>query len=251
MNIESIIKIASEAGNIIMNVYNNSDFNVEMKSDDSPLTIADKRANDFICHELNQQFSNIPIISEEIKNIDYSERSNWNECFIVDPLDGTKEFIKKNDEFTVNIAYIKDGVPVSGVVYAPALNLLYYTDGINAFRKVDDQIDKLPLKSTDRAYTVVASKSHLNEETQNFVNNLKQSHPDLELKSIGSSLKFCLIAQGEADIYPRLGPTMEWDTAAAHAICRASGVNVLVHELNTPLLYNKENLLNPFFICTR
>jgi 3'(2'), 5'-bisphosphate nucleotidase len=251
MKIDIITKIATEAGSIIMDIYNNSDFNVEMKSDNSPLTVADKRANAYICSELKRLYPSIPIISEEIKNIDYSQRLNWDECFIVDPLDGTKEFIKKSDEFTVNIALVRKGVPSMGVVYAPALGLLYYTDGNNAFRESDNKVEKLPLNTINRPYTVVASKSHLNVETEEFVNNLKKDHPNLESKSIGSSLKFCLIAQGDADIYPRLGPTMEWDTAAADAICRASGAKVLIHELNTPLLYNKENLLNPFFICTR
>lgn len=252
MNTDVLIAIAREAGSIIMNVYGEDDFSVETKNDDSPVTIADKLADEYICRELKKHFPNIPIISEESKYLEFTERKDWSECFIVDPLDGTKEFIKRNGDFTVNIAYAQNGKTVDGVVYAPVLDLLYYTNEGKAYREKNGNKQVLPLEQNDsRPFTIVASKSHLNQDTQDYVDNMRNKFPDLELKSIGSSLKFCLVAQGDADLYPRLGPTMEWDTAAAHAICNASGHEVVTFDQNKDLHYNKENFLNPFFLVRR
>jgi len=245
---QDIVKIAKDAGKAIMQVYNQN-FDVEYKEDNSPLTLADKRSNDIIEQGLNNLTLNFPILSEEGRSILYRERKNWEYLWLVDPLDGTKEFIKKNDEFTVNIALIYKDTPVLGVVFAPALNVCYWAKkGDGAFK--DGQ--RLPLKIADQraAYKIVASRSHMSDNTQVFIDSIITSKKK-ELISIGSSLKICLVAEGEADIYPRLGPTMEWDTGAAHAIVNESG-KVLAKYIKTntkeELVYNKENLLNQWFI---
>lgn len=258
--IDIAIQASLEAGEEIMNVYNTSNFEVETKNDDSPLTIADKRANDIIISYLKQ--TDIPIISEENKQMKFSERKKWNKCWIVDPLDGTKEFIKKNGEFTVNIALVEDGIPILGVLYVPDFKTLYFTEVPNkkAFKvvlkkhktPVDDVLKNAyeikPVKNKDKA-RIVGSRSHLNEETQKFIDTISEKE-EVEIVSKGSSLKFCLVAEGKADLYPRYAPTMEWDTAAGHAICKAVGVTVTALPANTPLNYNKENLLNPWFLVS-
>ena len=253
------IKASLEAGEEIMKVYA-SDFEVETKDDESPLTIADKRANNIIISYLKQ--TNIPIISEENKQIDFSERKKWEQCWIVDPLDGTKEFVKRNGEFTVNIALVKDGVPIMGVIYVPDSKTLYFArvDTNKSFKVIlenhDTSLDEIfknvseikPQKNDDVA-RIVGSRSHLNEETEKFINTISENE-EVEIVSKGSSLKFCLIAEGKADLYPRFAPTMEWDTAAGHAICLAVGVSVIELPATTPLQYNKENLLNPWFLVS-
>jgi len=197
-----------------------------------------------IVQELALKYPDIPMLSEEGKSIPYEERKGWGLFWLIDPLDGTKEFIKKNGEFTVNIALISDGAPVLGVVYAPILNLCYYAkSGEGAYK---DGV-RLPCAKSD-VFTVVASKSHNNEETEKFIESMKKECPNLQTKSIGSSLKLCLVAEGVADIYPRVAPTMEWDTAAAHAIVRESGKKVVDFSTREELSYNKENLLNPSFL---
>jgi 3'(2'), 5'-bisphosphate nucleotidase len=243
--IENIKQIALEAGETVMQIYK-KDFTVEYKDDKSPLTEADKAANEIICSRLKELYPNIPLMSEENKEIDYETRKNWEYYWCIDPIDGTKEFIKKNDEFTVNIALIHRSSPVLGVVYAPAINEMY------SAKKWEGSFlngKKLPLKTNtnknEKLY-VVASKSHLSEETQQFIDALDAK--EIEQVSRGSSLKLCMIASGEADIYPRLAPTMEWDTAAADAIVREAGKMAYQFENNEPMLYNKENLLNPWFI---
>jgi len=243
--IEDIKQIALEAGETVMQIYK-KDFTVEYKDDKSPLTEADKAANEIICSRLKELYPNIPLMSEENKEIDYETRKNWEYYWCIDPIDGTKEFIKKNDEFTVNIALIHRSSPVLGVVYAPAINEMYSAKkGEGSFLNGK----KLPLKTNtninEKLY-VVASKSHLSEETQQFIDALDTK--EIEQVSRGSSLKLCMIASGEADIYPRLAPTMEWDTAAADAIVREAGKMTYQFENNEPMLYNKENLLNPWFI---
>jgi 3'(2'), 5'-bisphosphate nucleotidase len=257
-NLEIAILATLEAGNEIMNVYN-SEFKVELKDDKSPLTEADKRGNDKINTYLIP--TNIPIISEENKQTDYSERKNWIECWIVDPLDGTKEFVKRNGEFTVNIALIKNGKPSLGVIYVPVKKELYYADvDIRTVFKaklerhdtsISEVIDKSKVispKTNFNKIRVVGSRSHMSEETMSFIEKLKEENKkDIEIVSKGSSLKFCLVAEGEADVYPRFAPTMEWDTAAGQAICEAAGVKVISLETNMELLYNKESLLNPWF----
>jgi len=248
INIQDIVTIAKEAGNAIMQVYK-QDFEVEYKKDSSPLTMADKKANDIIEDGLNQLSVNLPILSEEGKDIPYEERKHWEYFWLVDPLDGTKEFIKKNGEFTVNIALIHKDAPVLGVVYAPALDICYWAkQSEGAFK--DGQ--RLPLKTESQreAYKIVASRSHMSDETQAFIDDI-DTDKEKELISIGSSLKICLVAEGEADIYPRLGPTMEWDTGAAHAVVNESNKKLQKYKNNkfTPHLYNKSDLLNQWFIA--
>ena len=244
INIENIVAIARQAGDIIMDIYK-KDFVVEYKGDNSPLTEADTAANKVICEALIELYPSIPILSEENKVIPYAERKEWEYYWCIDPIDGTKEIIKKNGEFTVNIALIKGNTPVLGVVYAPALNDIYYSNGKESFK--NDQ--KLPLKVNDNPKEklfVVASKSHLSSETQEFIDNLDTK--SIEQVSKGSSLKLCMVAEGIADIYPRLAPTMEWDTAAADAIVRCAGKMTYQFELKEPVIYNKQDLLNPWFV---
>jgi 3'(2'), 5'-bisphosphate nucleotidase len=250
IDIQDIVTIAKEAGKAIMQVYK-QDFEVEYKQDSSPLTLADKKANDIIEAGLNKLSVNLPILSEEGNDIPYKDRKDWEYFWLVDPLDGTKEFVKKNDEFTVNIALIHKDTPVLGVVYAPALDVCYWAkqnDG--AFK--DGQ--KLPLKTESQrnTYKIVASRSHMSDETQTFIDAI-DTDKEKEIISIGSSLKICLVAEGEADIYPRLGPTMEWDTGAAHAVVREADKKIYSYEqieVNnyTCIKYNKENLLNQWFV---
>ncbi|RXJ68978.1 3'(2'),5'-bisphosphate nucleotidase [Halarcobacter ebronensis] len=245
INIEDIKNIAIEGGKAVMEIYR-EDFDVHYKEDSSPLTKADLQANEIICNSLKQLYPNIPIMSEENSQIDFENRKNWECYFCIDPIDGTKEFIKKNGEFTINIALIEKNSPVLGVVYAPALSDLYWAKkGEGAYKNGQ----KLPLKfnenKEERLY-VVASKSHLSKETQEFIDSLDTK--EVIQVSKGSSLKLCMIASGEADIYPRLTPTMEWDTAAADAIVRESGKMTYQFENKKTLVYNKKNLLNPWFI---
>jgi len=247
INIQDIITIAKEAGDAIMQVYKQN-FEVEYKQDNSPLTLADKKANDIIETGLKQLSVNFPILSEEGKSIPYEDRKYWEYFWLVDPLDGTKEFVKKNDEFTVNIALIYKDTPVLGVVYAPALDVCYWSkQDEGAFK--DGQ--KLPLKTESQrnTYKIVASRSHMSDETQTFIDAI-DTQKEKELISIGSSLKICLVAEGEADIYPRLGPTMEWDTGAAHAVVGEAGftINRYNNLIFGEHLYNKINLINDWFI---
>ncbi|WP_299332766.1 3'(2'),5'-bisphosphate nucleotidase CysQ [uncultured Psychroserpens sp.] len=261
-NLEIAIRASLKAGEVIMQVYDTA-FDVEIKDDKSPLTEADKRANDIINSFLKP--TAIPIISEENKQIDFSTRKNWDMCWIVDPVDGTKEFIKRNGEFTVNIALVKNGVPQLGVIYVPASKTLYYANNnLNVAHKINlsshdasmsDILDKStllqPKKNETNVVGVVGSRSHMSQETLDYVESVKKSGKDVNIVSKGSSLKFCLVAEGSADVYPRFAPTMEWDTAAGQAICNAVGVDVISKETNQSLLYNKENLLNPWFIVSK
>ena len=259
-NLKLAITAAIQAGEVIMRVYE-APLEIEYKDDDSPLTRADKESNEKINSFLRP--TGIPIISEENRQIDYSIRKHWNTCWIVDPVDGTKEFIKRNGEFTVNIALVKRGIPQIGVIYVPATKEIYYADVSNKLAKkvtlndhkfdIDSiQNNSTPLKPKKDKTTikVVGSRSHMNEETQNFVENLKNEGNHVDIVSKGSSLKFCLVAEGKADVYPRYAPTMEWDTAAGQAICNAVGVEVISKTTNQPLEYNKENLLNPWFLVS-
>lgn len=254
------VQAAVAAGKAILEIYEGEDFEVEKKSDQSPLTLADRKAHKLITSALKK--TDIPVLSEEGREIPYMNRSWWSEFWLVDPLDGTKEFIKRNGEFTVNIALIEEGKARFGVVYAPALKTLYIgLDGKGAwscnkeknFKQAFEYLvqlgDALPcVKEDPDNFRVVASRSHYNQETSDFVEALDRGGKQLKLVNSGSSLKLCMVASGEADIYPRLGPTMEWDTAAAHAIVKASGKNVYRVDNGQELEYNKENLLNPFFV---
>ena len=247
IDIQDIVTIAKEAGDAIMQIYK-QDLEVEYKQDNSPLTLADKKANVIIETGLNKLSVNFPILSEEGKEIPYEDRRHWEYFWLVDPLDGTKEFVKKNGEFTVNIALIYKDAPVLGVVYAPALDVCYWAkQDEGAFK--DGQ--KLPLKTVDQrnTYKIVASRSHMSDETQAFIDTI-DTDKEKELISIGSSLKICLVAEGEADIYPRLGPTMEWDTGAAHALVIESGSNLQKYKNSkySKHKYNKKNLLNQWFL---
>jgi len=253
INIKKIENIAKKAGSAVMEIYS-SDFEVEYKDDKSPLTIADKRANEIICSALTKLYPDIPILSEENRAIPYEDRKDWDYYWCIDPIDGTKEFIKRNGEFTINIALIHNR-PIAGVVYAPAIDILYSAmEGKGAYRnevKLPIEINNQPQKYL----RVVASKSHLSTETQEYIDRLSKTTQNIEQVSKGSSLKLCMVAEGSADIYPRMAPTMEWDTAAADAIVRESGA--MTYRLNEKceiegeLLYNKENLLNPWFVVRR
>jgi 3'(2'), 5'-bisphosphate nucleotidase len=247
IDLEKIVTIAEEAGSAIMEIYKR-DFSIEYKDDKSPLTEADIKANEIICSKLQELYPNIPIMSEENKQTVYETRKNWEYYWCIDPIDGTKEFIKKNDEFTINIALIHKDTPVLGVVYAPAIDEMYKAkQGEGSFKNNE----KLPLyanETPEKKLSVVASKSHLSEETQEFINNLQAEN--IEQVSKGSSLKLCMVAEGIADIYPRLAPTMEWDTAAADAIVRESGKMTCQFENNIPMVYNKKDLLNPWFVVS-
>lgn len=238
-------KAAFEAGLEILKVYK-KDFKVTYKKDDSPLTIADQRANDIIEKLLSE--TNIPILSEEGKQIDFKERKNWNLLWIVDPLDGTKEFVKKNGEFTVNIALIKDGSPIIGVIYVPVSGCIYYASSSGTFKEHNGAKKQLPMIKKERNFRVVGSRSHLSLETENYIDKLRKEKGEIEIVSMGSSLKICLVAEGFADVYPRFAPTMEWDTAAGHAIAKYAGKNLIDLETNSEMIYNRPILKNNWFI---
>ncbi|MBQ6226849.1 MAG: 3'(2'),5'-bisphosphate nucleotidase CysQ [Bacteroidaceae bacterium] len=256
------------AGREIMRIYNDpsQDFGIEMKADNSPLTLADKASHECIVERLKP--SGYPILSEEGVQIPYEERKDWHRLWIVDPLDGTKEFIKRNGEFTVNIALIEDGRPILGIIFAPTLGTVYGgIVGWGARRVEGINLDDLDVPVTQRkepltfyslpqqamldhmGLNVVASRSHMNPETEEYITKLREAntHP-VNIVSKGSSLKMCLVAEGSADVYPRFAPTMEWDTAAGDAICRACGKQVLDYKTGLPLTYNKQDLHNPWFI---
>ncbi len=258
-----LLKIAISAsivaGKEILKIYN-TDFDVEYKADESPLTMADKNANDVIMSFLVD--TGIPVLSEEGRSITYEERKDWNELWIVDPLDGTKEFVKKNDEFTVNIALIRNNKPVMGVVYAPVLDELYFGDEVEGAYKLNDashKIDnlnqvislatKLSSNNTKSYFGIVASRSHLTQETTNYIDEISKGKENVEIVSKGSSLKIVMIAEGIADVYPRFAPTSEWDTAAGHAVVLASGGRIVqAASQNDEVVYNKDDILNPWFI---
>ncbi|SDQ14434.1 3'(2'),5'-bisphosphate nucleotidase CysQ [Flagellimonas zhangzhouensis] len=255
------VQASIEAGQEIMKIYDSVDFGTELKKDDSPLTQADLESNKVIMSYLIN--TDIPIISEENKNLDFDQRKDWELCWMVDPLDGTKEFIKRNGEFTVNIALISNCKPILGVIYVPVSKELYLGNVAQnkSYKIVLNDSLSLPndifaseyllettTNSNQSVVRVVGSRSHMNEETENYIQHLKDDGKEVEIVSKGSSLKFCIVAEGKADIYPRVAPTMEWDTAAGHAICTAMGLKVTNWETGEDLKYNKENLLNPYFL---
>jgi 3'(2'), 5'-bisphosphate nucleotidase len=244
-------RLAIEAGDKIMEIYNSDDFDVKVKSDDSPVTAADEAADALISAGLRAEFPDVMLVTEEQAD---SHKAKGDTFLIVDPLDGTKEFVHRRGDFTVNIAYVKDGVPQRGVVYAPAKSRMFFTKadgqaveetGDFALDTIGDTTEINVADSDNAALMVVASKSHRDQATDDYINkyNVKDS------KSAGSSLKFCLVATGEADIYPRVGRTMEWDTAAGHAVLLGAGGNVVRFDDHTPLTYGKEDFANPFFIA--
>lgn len=260
------VDAALRAGEKILSIYNDpkSDFEIERKADNSPLTIADRKAHETIALILKE--TPFPVLSEEGKHMDYAIRKDWTTLWIVDPLDGTKEFIKRNGEFTVNIALVYEGIPVLGVIYLPVKRELYFAEeSLGAYKlsgitALDDaaSLDKLiassvrlPQPDSRNRFVIVASRSHLTPETEMYIDEMKRQHEDVELISSGSSIKICLVAEGKADVYPRFAPTMEWDTAAGHAIARAAGMEVYQAGEEEPLQYNKEDLLNPWFIVEK
>lgn len=256
--LEIAIKASLKAGKRIMEIYEHEDFEIDFKGDDSPLTKADLASHEIIMSYLKD--TDIPVLSEEGKDIPYEERKQWNQLWIVDPIDGTKEFIKRNGEFTVNIALVENQVPVLGVIYLPAIKELYYASTeVGSYKAVNitaaDDIGtvekaatKLPLVLQKTTYTVVASKSHLSPETEDYIASLQKEYGEVACISKGSSLKLCMVAEGQADCYPRFAPTMEWDTAAGQAICTNAGKKVYDYTVNEELLYNREQLLNNWFL---
>mgnify|MGYP001794237292 CR=1 FL=1 len=245
-------QLALEAGDKIMEIYEADDFDVRSKSDESPVTEADEAADALISAGLRLSFPNIALVTEEQSD---THDLNVTDFLIVAPLDGTKEFIHRRGDFTVNIALVESGTPKRGVVYAPAKNRLFYTlpDGssveeIGPFDKAQaGQVTPINVSKPDMsALMVVASKSHRDQATDDYINRYQVK----DSKSAGSSLKFCLVATGEADFYPRLGRTMEWDTAAGHAVLNGAGGRVLRLDDLTPLVYGKDTFANPFFVAT-
>lgn len=250
------IGAAIKAGDAILEIYNTT-FTVESKEDNSPLTLADKAAHEVIMNEL--EVLGDPILSEEGKHVAYQIRKNWKSLWIVDPLDGTKEFVKRNGEFTVNIAWVHEGYPVLGIIYVPVTRELFFASkGQGAYKFVAAQGVKLEelithaqaLKSisVDDTCRIVASRSHMSPETEDFISVKKKEYAMVETVSKGSSLKFCLIAEGLADVYPRFAPTMEWDTAAGQILVEEVGKSLVDCTTGQRMVYNRENLLNNWFL---
>ncbi|PYC47497.1 3'(2'),5'-bisphosphate nucleotidase [Litorivita pollutaquae] len=244
-------RLALLAGDKIMEIYNSDDFEVKTKSDDSPVTAADEAADALISAGLRAAFPDVMLVTEEQAD---THDSTGKTFLIVDPLDGTKEFVHRRGDFTVNIAYVENGTPTRGVVYAPAKDRMFFTDSSGDSYEETAPFDPakvgelVPIKVSDannEALLVVASKSHRDQATDDYINKYAVA----DMKSAGSSLKFCLIATGEADIYPRVGRTMEWDTAAGHAVLHGAGGKVVRFDDHSPLVYGKDGYANPFFIA--
>jgi 3'(2'), 5'-bisphosphate nucleotidase len=268
MHLDKLISIAAEAGAAISEVYHTK-FEVSYKEDCSPLTLADQRSHAIILDRLQGLSPRFPVLSEEGRDIPYAERREWEYFWLVDPLDGTKEFVKRNGEFTVNIALIHGNRPVVGMIYVPEKRTFYFAaEGLGAYKLAGDTIPpnerssedllrnarRLPLGAgtgkDSRSLTIIGSRSHASKEFEKFITTLKEKHPDVTILSAGSSLKFCLVAEGTADVYPRFGPTMEWDTAAGQCIVEESG-GVVVDRSGKRFSYNKESLLNTdFVVCS-
>lgn len=261
IDLEKIASIAKEAGEAVMRIYT-EDFKVSYKEDNSPLTSADLKANEIILKRLSENYPSLPTLSEESETVPYEVRKHWQYYWCIDPIDGTKEFVKKSGEFTINIALIHKNEPVLGVVYAPVLNVLYIAKkDEGAFKYIGKSKEKLEKKRVNlKTLNIATSKSHLDTKTKKFIKELSSSYV-VNQTAIGSSLKICLIAEDKMDIYPRCGKTMEWDTAAAHAILKEAGGEIYIYDEKLlaknyiekdenlkNLHYNKRNLMNPFFI---
>jgi len=256
--LHTAITAALKAGKAILEIYHSGAFDVELKGDNSPLTRADTASHDVIMSYL--ETTNIPVLSEEGRDIQYQERKDWKQLWIVDPIDGTKEFIKRNGEFTVNIALIENQKPIIGVIFVPVTGELYFSSKeLGAYKAALDLEDfelevilakanTLPLQREDNTFTIVASRSHMSIETEEYVQQMRNIHGEVKLISKGSSLKLCMVAEGTANCYPRFAPTMEWDTAAGQAICEHAGVKVLDWGTKEKMLYNREELLNNWFL---
>jgi len=252
------INAAFLAGNEILKIYE-QEITVDYKDDKSPVTQADKAAH--LCIEKCLKSTNLPMLSEEGKDQSFEIREKWERFWMIDPLDGTKEFIKRNDEFTVNIALIENRNPVLGVIWVPVKSLLYFGESSIGAYKVEGLTlppstinlltkgqNKLPNKKNKNEFVVVTSRSHISSETEAFIDALQKKHENLTTTAMGSSLKLCLVAEGAADVYPIFAPTMEWDTAAGQAIVQASGRTVRDVITNKQMRYNKKKLLNNWFI---
>ena len=250
IDIEIIKSIAKKAGIEILKIYSEADFDIKNKSDESPVTLADLLSNKIITEELTKHYPSIPILSEESAHASYEIRKSWTELFIVDPLDGTKEFIKKNGEFAINIAYMKNGVIIDGLIYSPVSKEIFYTKNNKSYKEINGEELELPIFHNE-PFRVFVSKSHYNEETKKLIDLKRIDRPDLTEIKLGSALKFCKIAEGYAHFYPRIAPTSEWDTAAAEPILRNIGYKIINAETGNALIYNKENLLNPSFIVDK
>ncbi|QDG53595.1 3'(2'),5'-bisphosphate nucleotidase CysQ [Persicimonas caeni] len=245
-----VVELAERAGEAIMEIYETADFETQYKEDESPLTAADLAAHRVLVEGLQKLTPDVPVLSEESKGISYEERRDWGDFWLVDPLDGTKEFIKRNGEFTVNVALIRRDEPVMGVVHAPALETSYYAvKELGAFKRTADGEESIETsREVQPPLTVVVSRSHLRERDEQFIEQLRARYDEVELSPTGSALKLCLVAEGTADVYPRFGPTMEWDIGAAQCVVEQAGGVVLTEE-GEPLRYNKKQLVNPFFIA--
>ena len=249
---------ALEASKAILEIYHSGEFDIELKGDSSPLTKADIASHNVIMSYL--EATDIPVLSEEGRDISYQERKDWKQLWIVDPIDGTKEFIKRNGEFTVNIALIENQLPIIGVIFVPVTGELYFSSKELGAYKVAVNLEnydveallskgnKLPLQREDKTFTIVASRSHMSAETEEYVQEMRNIHGEVHLISKGSSLKLCMVAEGTANCYPRFAPTMEWDTAAGQAICEHAGFKVLDWDTKKNMLYNREDLLNNWFL---
>ncbi len=252
IDLSHLLALASEAGKAIMEIYSHA-FEVTHKSDDSPLTLADMASNNIIVAGLTERYPHIPIISEETKQTDYVVRKNWDTYWLIDPLDGTKEFVKRNGEFTINIALIYQRQPIIGLVYVPAQELAYYAlKGEGSFKLVKGEspirLAISPIQPGEPILTF-ASRSHRNQATDDFIETIAQQYGPVTVVGAGSALKFCLVAEGKAHFYPRFSPCMEWDTAAGHLVATEAGAKVMQPD-GSPLLYNKEDLLSPSFIVS-
>lgn len=251
MKMENVIALVRQAGVAVMNIYH-KDFSITQKSDNSPLTEADLAAHHILVDGLFKLTPDIPVLSEESDIAVQMQRLEWSVYWLIDPLDGTKEFISRNGEFTINVALIKNGVPVLGVVYAPVLEAMYWGElGKGAFKQQGEEafkpiaVAKVPNIPT--GWRILGSRSHPSQAFQEFIQTL----PEADIVAMGSSLKLCLIAEGAADLYPRLSPTSEWDIAAGHAVVAAAGGQVLKLSSMQPLVYNANpnSLINPFFVA--
>ncbi|BAO43189.1 3'(2'),5'-bisphosphate nucleotidase CysQ [Thiolapillus brandeum] len=245
-DIQLINHISRDAGKAILEIYE-QDFAVQHKDDDSPLTQADLASHKHITAELQKLTPQIPVLSEESTHIPWEERRQWQRYWLIDPLDGTREFVKRNGEFTVNIALIQDGLPVLGVVHVPVTGITYYGDTENGAFRQDNDATPVPIHVTTpcaQPMRVAGSRSHAGDSLRQFLGRL----PEHTMVSMGSSLKLCLVAEGKADIYPRLGPTSEWDTAAAQAVVEAAGGQVTDTRMQRLGYNQKESLLNPYFL---
>lgn len=263
MDIESYVNVAIsaaiEAGKVILDIYNAQSYDIDQKSDFSPITQADLQANEIIANKLKP--TDLPILSEEGENSPYQQRKNWELFWLVDPLDGTKEFIKRNGEFAVNIALVRKNTPIAGIIYIPVTSELFISivaegtfkliteNNRTTFQEIKIEGNKLPVLKDNKVYKIASSRSHKNEETIRFIEKIQKTHKNVEIIYSGSSIKFCRLAEGATDIYPRFAPTMEWDTAAGHAILKACEKNIWTTDHLSELTYNKPDLKNPFFIA--